>query len=59
MPARDGEEALDLYKQEGRKRNVQDPRRKRLQLMDSVDSDVDGWNSAFLAPIKPWPIDVS
>jgi hypothetical protein len=50
MPARDGEEALDLYKREGRKRNVQDPRRKRLQLMDSVDSDVDGWNSAFLAP---------
>jgi hypothetical protein len=37
--------------------NVQEPRRKRLQLMDSVDSDVDGSNSAFLAPIKPWLID--
>jgi hypothetical protein len=44
MPARDGEEALDLYKREGRKRNVQDPRRKRLQLMDSVDSDVVRWD---------------
>ncbi len=39
--------------------NIQEPRRKRLQLMDSVDSDVDGWNSAFLAPIRNWLFDVS